>query len=122
MLSRITATGARLSIDDFGTGYSSLSYLQRFPVSEIKIDRSFVSDMADGGQNHAIVESTIHLAQSLGLSVVAEGIEDRRTADALRELDCEFAQGFFFAPPEPAEEIGRRLARDGLRLVRSEPS
>lgn len=122
MLSRITETGARLSIDDFGTGYSSLSYLQRFPVSEIKIDRSFVSDMADGGQSHAIVESTIHLAQSLGLSVVAEGIEDRRTADALRELDCEFAQGFFFAPPEPAEEIGRRLARDGLLLVRSEPS
>jgi EAL domain-containing protein (putative c-di-GMP-specific phosphodiesterase class I) len=78
--------------------------------------------MADGGQSHAIVESTIHLAQSLGLSVVAEGIEDRRTADALRKLDCEFAQGFFFAPPESAEEIGRRLARDGLLLVRSEPS
>jgi diguanylate cyclase (GGDEF)-like protein len=108
-LQEITATGARLVIDDFGTGYSSLSYLRRFPVHAIKIDRSFVSELAHGGQSLAIVRSTVELAHSLGLSVVAEGIEDRRTADVLRELGCELAQGFFFAAPAPAAEIGERL-------------
>jgi diguanylate cyclase (GGDEF)-like protein len=110
MLRRITATGARLAIDDFGTGYSSLTYLTRFPVHAIKIDRSFVSDMATGEQSRAIVRSTVQLARSLGLGVVAEGIEDRATVDALREIGCEQAQGYYFGAPAPAEALGRMLA------------
>ncbi|HYM60325.1 MAG TPA: GGDEF domain-containing protein [Thermoanaerobaculia bacterium] len=105
ILGRITDTGARLAIDDFGTGYSSLTYLRRFPVSVIKIDRTFVTDMAAGGPSLAIVRSTIQLARSLGLTVVAEGIEDRETADTLRGIGCDFAQGNYFAPPGPAAEV-----------------
>jgi diguanylate cyclase (GGDEF)-like protein len=108
LLHRITATGARLAIDDFGTGYSSLTYLKRFPVHAIKIDRSFVSDLVKGGQSLEIVRSTVQLAHNLGLTVVAEGIENRETADVLREIGCDLAQGFFFAAPLPAEEIDRR--------------
>ena len=110
MLRRITSTGARLAIDDFGTGYSSLAYLQRFPVDTIKIDRSFVGDMAADGQSRAIVRSTLQLARSLGIGVVAEGVEDQPTADLLREMGCEVAQGFLFARPAPAEEVGPVLA------------
>jgi diguanylate cyclase (GGDEF)-like protein len=110
MLRRITATGARLAIDDFGTGYSSLTYLTRFPVHSIKIDRSFVRDMAISEQSRAIVRSTVQLARSLGLGVVAEGVEDRATVDALREIGCEQAQGFFFAAPASADRIDRMLA------------
>ena len=110
MLRRITATGARLAIDDFGTGYSSLTYLTRFPVDVIKIDRSFVSDMANGEQSRAIVRSTVQLARSLGLEVVAEGIENRATVDALQAVGCEHAQGFYFAAPAPAAEVGRMLS------------
>ena len=105
MLGRITATGARLAIDDFGTGFSSLTYLRRFPVSEIKIDRSFVSDIRTGEQSLAIVRATVLLARSLGLTVVAEGIEDGETAEALRTIGCDYAQGYYFARPAPAAEI-----------------
>ena len=109
-LSRITATGAHLAIDDFGTGYSSLAHLERLPVQALKIDRSFVSDMLTKARSLAIVRSTVQLGRSLGLRVVAEGVEDGRTAEALGEMGCEFAQGFFFGSPVPAEEVGRRLA------------
>jgi len=109
MLREITATGARLAIDDFGTGYSSLTYLTRFPVHAIKIDRSFVSGLVHDGQNLAIVRSTLDLARGLGLSVVAEGIEDLQTLEVLRGIGCEVAQGYFLGQPAPAEEIGRRL-------------
>jgi diguanylate cyclase (GGDEF)-like protein len=110
MLRRITASGARLAIDDFGTGYSSLTYLTRFPVDTIKIDRSFVSDMATGERSYAIVRGTVQLARSLGLDVVAEGIEDRATVEALCEVGCEHAQGYYFGAPAPADEIDRLLA------------
>jgi len=113
MLGRITSTGARLAIDDFGTGYSSLAYLQRFPVHGIKIDRSFVADLATGEHSRAIVRSTVELARALGLSVVAEGIEDRDTADVLREMGCDLAQGYYFARPAPAEEVELPLDRGG---------
>ena len=117
-LSRITATGARLAIDDFGTGYASLTYLQRFPVSVIKIDRTFVRDMASGGPSLAIVRSTIELARSLGLTVVAEGIEDRETADTLREIGCDLAQGYYFARPGSAKEIEAYLnEHESVRVV-----
>ena len=112
-LARITSSGSRLAIDDFGTGYSSLSYLKRLPVDVLKIDRSFIADVASGGRNLAIVQSTVQLAHSLDLGVVAEGIEDRESARALRDMKCDLAQGFYFARPEPAEEAGRHLAKGG---------
>ena len=90
--------GLRLAVDDFGTGYSSFSYLRKLPVHEIKIDRSFVDDMA---QHHdeVIVQSTIELAHNLGLTVVAEGVQDAATLDRLRELGCDAAQGDYLSPP-----------------------
>lgn len=109
MLGRITATGARLSIDDFGTGYFSLAYLKRFPVHGIKIDRSFVAEVSRLERSHAIVRSSIELARSLGLRVVAEGIEDRPTADQLLGMGCGFGQGFYFARPVSAEAVDRLL-------------
>lgn len=114
MLGRIIATGARLAIDDFGTGYSSLAYLKQFPVHGIKIDRSFVKDLPTGEQSRAIVRSTVELAHNLGLTVVAEGIEDREAAQVLREMGCDLAQGDYFFPPAPADEAGRFLGAESL--------
>ncbi|MFN7989459.1 MAG: GGDEF domain-containing protein [Thermoanaerobaculia bacterium] len=112
-LKRITSSGPRLAVDDFGTGYSSLSYLKRLPVDVLKIDRSFVADMGTGDRGLAIVRSTVQLAHSLELGVVAEGVESRESARTLREMKCDFAQGFYVAYPEPAEDAGRHLARGG---------
>jgi EAL domain-containing protein (putative c-di-GMP-specific phosphodiesterase class I) len=112
-LGRITATGARLAIDDFGTGYSSLAYLSRLPVDVLKIDRSFVAGMNTAPRSLAIVRSTVQLAHSLELGVVAEGIEDRESARALRAMKCDLAQGFYFAKPEPAEEAVRHIDKGG---------
>jgi diguanylate cyclase (GGDEF)-like protein len=112
-LGRITASGARLAIDDFGTGYSSLAYLSRLPVDVLKIDRSFVAGMNTAPRSLAIVRSTVQLAHSLELGVVAEGIEDRESARALRAMKCDLAQGFYFAKPEPAEEAVRHIDKGG---------
>ncbi len=102
--------GERLSIDDFGTGHSSLAYLQRLPVDEIKIDRSFVTNLPTASGDAMIVRSTIDLAHNLGLSVVAEGIEDEATLDILVEDGCDFAQGYFFSRPLPADKLTAWLA------------
>jgi EAL domain-containing protein (putative c-di-GMP-specific phosphodiesterase class I) len=102
--------GVKLSIDDFGTGYSSLSSLKEMPVSEIKIDRSFVMDMMNSGNDAAIVQATIGLAHNLGLEVVAEGVETREVADRLTELGCDIFQGFYFSRPIPPAELAA-LAR-----------
>jgi len=100
VLSRLAATGVSVSIDDFGTGYSSLGLLRRLPVHELKIDKSFVMGMAgDGGEDTAIVRSTADLAHNLGLTVVAEGVEDQWTLDLLSTLGCDEAQGFHIARP-----------------------
>ena len=109
VLSELRQMGARLSIDDFGTGYSSLAYLKRLPVTEIKIDRSFVSNMAADEDDAAIVRSTIQLAESLHLDVVAEGVETATTLDALTEFGCPRVQGFFLARPLPADELEQWL-------------
>ncbi|NOX76168.1 MAG: EAL domain-containing protein [Gammaproteobacteria bacterium] len=104
-LTRLDAMGVRLSVDDFGTGYSSLAYLKRLPVDEIKIDKSFVMDMADDASDAVIVRSTIDLAHNMGLSVVAEGIESREIWNQLFELNCNSGQGFYMSRPIPAEEL-----------------
>jgi diguanylate cyclase (GGDEF)-like protein len=97
--------GARLAIDDFGTGYSSLVYLQRLPIDEVKIDRSFVTNLASAPGDAVIARSTIDLAHNLGLTVVAEGAEDEVALDMLAEYGCDSAQGYFFSRPCAAEEL-----------------
>ncbi len=100
----------QLSIDDFGTGYSSLSYLHRFPVSLLKIDRSFVSRMTTDSENFEIVRTICTLAHTLGMKVVAEGIETREQLTHLRNLGCEYGQGFLFSRPVAVEEATQMLA------------
>ena len=97
VLRRIRALGVRTSIDDFGTGYASMAYLKILPVDEVKVDRSFVKDMAIGDKDRMLVESAIELGHNLGLTVVAEGVEDQATLRALELLGCDVAQGFYFA-------------------------
>jgi diguanylate cyclase (GGDEF)-like protein len=110
MLETLANLGVRLSIDDFGTGYSSLSYLARMPVNEVKIDRSFVQGIESDSAFAAIVRAAIEMGHSLGLKVVAEGIETRDSADRLQAMQCDVAQGYLFARPMPIEEFERWLA------------
>ena len=98
-LKRLKSLNVQVSIDDFGTGYSSLSYLHRFPVDMLKIDRSFVSRISNRDENLEIVRTIVALAHSMGLKVIAEGVETAEEADILRELGCEYVQGFFYARP-----------------------
>ena len=105
VLGELQRMGIRLSIDDFGTGYSSLAYLQRLPVDDIKVDRSFVLNMRKNSSDEAIVRSTIELAHSLGLRAIAEGVEDRPTLDRLRELGCDEAQGYHVGRPMPLTQL-----------------
>jgi len=102
---RLRALGLRLSIDDYGTGFSSLAYIKRLSVSELKIDRAFVKDLAHDAEDLAIVRSTIDLGHNLGLQVVSEGVEDEVTAARLRELGCDLGQGFWFARPMDAQQL-----------------
>ena len=104
-LRRLRSLGIGISIDDFGTGYSSLAYLKRFPVKRLKIDRSFVNDIADRREGHVIPKVIIDLAHALGVSVVAEGVENADQFDKLRELGCDEVQGYFLGRPMPAAEF-----------------
>jgi diguanylate cyclase len=109
VVTRLSKMGLYLSIDDFGTGYSSLAYLKRLPVQEIKIDKSFVRDMARDENDAVIVRSTVDLGHNLGLKVVAEGVETRQAWDQLLALGCDSAQGFYMAQPMPAAGLERWL-------------
>ena len=110
---RIQKLGVRIVFDDFGTGYASLSYLKKFPLDGLKIDRSFVLELLADSDDAAIVGSTIGLSRQLGLSVIAEGIENRATADLLASMGCEEGQGYFFGRPMPAAEFRRTLEQAG---------
>lgn len=101
--SQLRAMGIQLYMDDFGTGYSSLNYLHRFPLNALKIDRSFVSQMNPRDKNSEVVKTIITLAKNLGIDVIAEGIETEQQLDQLKELDCDFGQGFFFSRPMNAQ-------------------
>ena len=98
-LRELKALGVKLSIDDFGTGYSSFAYLRRFKFDKIKIDQSFVHDLIDDPDNAAIVRGIISLAQSLGLDVLAEGVENVAVAQRLKHLRCTYVQGYYFSRP-----------------------
>jgi len=106
-ISKIKALGANIAIDDFGTGYSSLSYLKRFSVDILKIDRSFVTDLSTNPDDQAIAETIIAMAKTLGLSVVAEGVENKAQADFLLEKGCLFGQGYLFSKPVTAIECDK---------------
>lgn len=111
VLTLLHTMGERLSIDDFGTGHSSLVYLQQLSVDELKIDRSFVMNLASISSDAVIVRSTIDLAHNLGLTVVAEGVEDQAALDLLIEYGCDSAQGYFFSRPAPADELTAWLSK-----------
>lgn len=104
-LARLKELGVKLCIDDFGTGYSSLSYLQAFPIDTLKVDRSFVGKMSREPGNFKIVQAVVALAHSLGLEVVAEGVEEEEQRIMLSELRCEGGQGFLFSRPVPGDEV-----------------
>jgi EAL domain-containing protein (putative c-di-GMP-specific phosphodiesterase class I) len=109
MFLKIQQLGVRVVFDDFGTGFASLSYLKKFPLDGLKIDQSFVFGLLDDAEDAAIVSSTIGLSKQLGLSVIAEGIEDGATADFLVRMGCEEGQGYFFGRPVPADEFEARF-------------
>ena len=117
VLGRLDEMGIGLSVDDFGTGYSSLAYLKDLPVRELKIDRKFVNNMTEDGDDAFIVRSTIDLGRNLGLRVVAEGVETQAVWDQLAELGCDTAQGYFLSRPLPAADLtGWLLERDRVTV------
>lgn len=111
-LLQLKALGLQMSIDDFGTGYSSLSYLHRFPIDTLKVDRSFVMRMEDASENAEIVKTIISLGHNLGMTAIAEGIEMDSQAQSLRDLNCEYGQGYFFSKPIPPEAAENWLKQE----------
>ncbi|MFM0741602.1 EAL domain-containing protein [Paraburkholderia xenovorans] len=116
MLSALTAMGVKISVDDFGTGYSSLSYLKRFPLHNLKIDRSFVAGLPDHRDSIAITQAVVAMAHSLGMNVTAEGVETEAQAAFLRGIDCDKQQGYLYSRPVGARAYARTLsaARTGM--------
>jgi len=118
-LQRLRELGVRVSIDDYGTGYSSLARLRELPVDELKLDRSFVADLHQDARASAIVESTIRLAHSLNLTIVAEGVEDSQTQRLLESLGCDVGQGYHFGRPAPAQDLAPNRVSAGNRQHRA---
>ena len=111
ILNHLRARAIQLSIDDFGTGYSSLSYLHRFPVNNLKIDRSFVSRIGEQGENQELVETIVTLAHQLGMEAIAEGVETLQQLNQLQALNCEEAQGYLFSKPLERESAEALISR-----------
>jgi EAL domain-containing protein (putative c-di-GMP-specific phosphodiesterase class I) len=120
-LAALSDLGVGVSIDDFGTGYSSLAYLKDLPVNQIKIDRSFVINMASNTEDAGIVRPTIDLGHNLGIEVVAEGVEDAGALQMLRDFGCDFAQGFHISRPLPADQVVDWISRRGLASTGTKP-
>ena len=104
-LMELRKAGLKIAIDDFGTGYSSLSYLQKFPVDIVKIDKSFICDIEGNGDARSLVRAIISMAQSLRLNVVAEGVETAGQLAILRQLNCDYVQGYYYSPPLPRDKF-----------------
>ncbi|TMG78679.1 MAG: EAL domain-containing protein, partial [Betaproteobacteria bacterium] len=111
VLNRLRALGVGIHLDDFGTGYSSLQYLHELPFDAIKIDRSFIARMSKGGRDAQIAATIRELARRLGVPVIAEGVETEEQLALVRELGCEFAQGYFFSRPIPGSQMAALLAK-----------
>ena len=112
----------RLSIDDFGTGYSSLAYLQRFPVDELKIDRSFISQIESTAQRDALIRTFVQLGRSLEIETIAEGIEDQAQLMRLQAEHCDIGQGFLFARPMAADQCREFVERWAATPPGNEPA
>ena len=113
-LTALSALGVRLAIDDFGTGYSSLSYLKRFPIERIKIDRSFVVDFDKSENDASLVTAIIAMGKSLNLRMVAEGVDDIKQFNFLRDNGIKIIQGYLFSKPVPADDFAALLRRGGF--------
>jgi len=99
--------GFNIAIDDFGTGYSNLSYLKKLPANELKIDKTFILNLEDDKQNQVLVQTAIHMAHNLGMSVVAEGVESERSYTLLKSMGCDLCQGYHFSRPVPVDQFER---------------
>jgi EAL domain-containing protein (putative c-di-GMP-specific phosphodiesterase class I) len=115
VLEHVCDLGVELSIDDYGTGYSSLSRLRRLPVSELKIDQSFIKDMVKNKDDAVVVRSTIELAHNLGLSVVAEGVEQQEAFELLKQLGCDTIQGYLISKPLPKNKFDTFMNAGGYK-------
>ncbi len=117
MLRRLRQLGVCIALDDFGTGYSALSYLRKFPLDKIKIDRSFVTDIATRSDQVAIIQAVLSIARALGMTVTAEGVETIIQKDFLKALGCDNAQGYLFGKPVPFEDLAVIIAGQGLKVI-----
>lgn len=113
-LDELHSKNIKFSVDDFGTGYSSLSYLKQLPLAELKIDRSFVMELMDNPDDIMIVHTTIEMGHNLGLEIVAEGVEDERSWNMLRDLGCDIVQGYYLGRPMPEDDLDKWLANGGV--------
>ena len=118
-LEALREAGIGVSLDDFGTGYSALAYLHKYPIDFVKIDQSFVRALAPASKHHALCKAIVHMAHELGMKVVAEGVETEEQRDLLLAAGCDYAQGYLFSRPVPADELDPLLA-GAPRLTRPE--
>ena len=115
----LKSLGVQISLDDFGTGYSSLGYLHRFPIDILKIDRSFVSRMMENPENLQLVTTILALARGMRMEVVAEGIESQEQSDKLRQMGCDYGQGYWFSRPVPSADAGSYILNEKVRAARN---
>jgi EAL domain-containing protein (putative c-di-GMP-specific phosphodiesterase class I) len=113
-LQELARLGVGVAVDDFGTGYSSLSHLRSLPLTELKVDRQFVSSMVHSPPDRVVVQALVGLAHDLGLTLTAEGVEDRQTLTLLQDMGCDTVQGYFFGRPVPIAQFSQDLADQGL--------
>src|SRR6185295_1927096 len=118
-LRRLSAAGVQIAIDDFGTGYSSLGYLQKFPITTLKIDRSFVHNIRTGEEDACIVNAIVSMALGLKLKIVAEGVENLAQLNYLRSLGCHTVQGYLFGQAMPLDDVMARLGDDLSKVLES---